>query len=278
MLETALNWSAKDGLEFSGTIWRPEEQAVATVYLVHGFGEHHGRYQEMAELFVQSGFSVAAYDQRGHGKSGGPRGHTPDYETMLADLRQFLELAEIQTEGPQFLYGHSFGGGLVLNYLLREKPDLDGAVVSSPLIEPAFKPSSWKSGLAKGFSRLFPAVSVDPGIDPKGMSRDPREVEQYETDELNHHRISLKLASAIFESGSYILENAGELNLPLLLMHGDADPVTSCESSKEFAAKAGSLCEIRIWEECLHELHHEVNREEVMNWALSWMKDRIKAQ
>ena len=199
-------------------------------------------------------------------------------EEDRADLRQFLELAEIQTEGPQFLYGHSFGGGLVLNYLLREKPNLDGAVVSSPLIEPAFKPSSWKSGLAKGFSRLFPAVSVDPGIDSKGMSRDPREVEQYETDELNHHRISLKLASAIFESGNYILENAGELNLPLLLMHGDADPVTSCESSKEFAAKAGSLCEIQIWEGCLHELHHEVNREEVMNWALSWMKDRIKAQ
>lgn len=275
MLETTLTWHAKDGLRLVGTIWRPAEKSIATIYLVHGFGEHHGRYREMAEFFIRSGFSVAAYDQRGHGKSEGPRGHTPSYETMLEDLQRFLELPELETGRPRFLYGHSFGGGLVLSYLLREKPDFEAAVASSPLIEPAFKPPCWKTMTVKLFSRVLPGLPVDAGIDPVGMSRDRKEAGRYETDGLNHHRISLKLGSAILEAGSFVMENAGDLEIPLLLMHGDADRVTSCEASRAFANKAGSLCELRIWQGCFHELHHEINRGEVMEWVLRWLKGQL---
>ena len=114
---------APDGVQFYFQGWQPETPPKAVVCLVHGLGEHSGRYAHVAAALNDAGYALLGFDLRGHGKSGGPRGHTPSYETLMDDIGRLLaEAAQRYPGQPQFLYGHSLGGNLVLNYALRRKP------------------------------------------------------------------------------------------------------------------------------------------------------------
>jgi len=262
-----------DGLKLCGQNWKPRGKVKAVVCLVHGLGEHCGRYDPVARAFTEKGFAVLAFDLRGHGRSDGPRGHAPSYAALMNDISQLIETGKQRFPSlPVFLYGQSLGGNLVLYYVLRRCPDLTGVIASSPLFRPAFKPPAWKMGILRSMADFRPGLTLSSGLEQMALSRDIKVVQAYQNDPLTHDRISARLAVDILRNGQWNLDHAKEFPLPLLLMHGDADRITSAQASQEFAAQAEDHCTLKIWKGLYHELHNEPEQNEVLTHTLDWMK------
>jgi alpha-beta hydrolase superfamily lysophospholipase len=239
---------------------------------VHGLGDHSGRYGHVAQHLCEAGFALLALDLRGHGRSEGQRGHSPRFEALLDDIDCLLDEAATRWPGrPVCLYGHSLGGSLVLNYVLRRRPALAGVVATSPGLRPGFQPPAWKVGFGRIMYVAWPSLSLSNELDIEGLSRDPEVVRAYREDTWVHDRLSVRLGIDILETGEWALAHAAELHLPLLLMHGDADRLTSASASREFAARAGEGCTLKIWSGGYHELHNEPERAEVLTYLSDWL-------
>jgi len=190
---TEFNWRSNDGLQFYAQAWTPEEEPRAAVALVHGLGEHSGRYAHVAAAMTAAGYALVGFDLRGHGRSEGKRGHSPSWDTLMDDIARLVEETSNRFPGrPVFLYGHSLGGNLVLNYVLQRKPQLAGAIVTSPILRTAFQPPAWKIKLGETLYNLWPAFSLTNEIDPKGISHDSQVVSAYVNDALVHNRVSVE--------------------------------------------------------------------------------------
>lgn len=273
MSQREIKLVTNDGLTLSGSEWSASNPKAA-VLLVHGLGEHSARYDHVAELFSEAGISFYAYDLRGHGRSDGKRGHAANYDLLMADIFQALEKLRPQhPERPFFLYGHSLGGNLVLNYLLKHKPDIAGAVITSPLLRLTHEPPGWQTAALKLLNLLHLQVGMSSGLDDTALSRDSNVVRTYRNDPLTHDRITPALGTAMIAAGEWILAHAEELCCPLLLMHGDADQITSAIASRAFAEKAGDACALKIWEGSYHELHNEPGKKEVIGHILNWLEN-----
>jgi alpha-beta hydrolase superfamily lysophospholipase len=267
-----------DKIELYSQAWDPPTFQKAAVCLVHGIGEHSGRYQHIAEAFNQAGFSMLSFDHRGHGKSPGKRGHIPDYETLLDDISIALETTQERNPGlPVFLYGNSMGGSLVLNYALRRKPQLNGVICTSPWIKLSFEPPKAQILLAKIMNKIAPSFTQSTKLDVSGLSRDPQVGQDYLDDPLVHDLTSARLYVAFYEAGLWALDHAGDLALPLLLAHGSLDPITSAAASQEFSVKAGRFCTLKIWDGLLHETHNEINKDKVIAYYIQWTESQIAA-
>ena len=172
-----------DGLSLFTQSWQPEDRPRAAICLVHGMGEHSGRYVHVADRLTKAGYVLFTFDLRGHGKSEGPRGHTPSYEALMQDISFLLEAANKQfPQLPYFLYGHSLGGNLVLNYVLRYKPQLKGVIVTGPWLRLAFEPPVFKVTFGKVMNKIRPSFSQSSGLDTKALSHDSEVVHAYEND------------------------------------------------------------------------------------------------
>ncbi len=265
---------ATDGVRLYGKSWIPDEPR-AVICLVHGLGEHLGRYEHVAAHLVAKGFALYAYDQRGHGRSHGKRGHGGqeqlwnDVETVLKKARsEYLYL-------PLFLYGHSLGGNVVISFLLRRNTaELSGAVITSPWLELSFKPPSWQVRLGKFMSRIFPSMTQPNSLDASHLSRDKQVAELYQSDPLVHDRISASLFVGAMESGEYAMKNASTLKTPLLVMHGTDDRITSPQASERFA-NASTLATIKLWPDFRHETHNEIGKEEVLDFLTNWLEHQL---
>ena len=269
-------WQTEDGLRLYAQGWQPETEPKGVVCLVHGLGEHSGRYRHLAAFLNQADYALLAFDLRGHGKSEGQRGHAPGYEALLDDIAHLLaEAAERYPDRPRFLYGHSLGGNLVINYALRRRPQLAGVIATGPLLRTAFEPPAWKIPLGKIMRGLWPALSMSNEIDRQDLSRDPAVVRAYNDDPLVHDRVTARLGIDMLEAGLWALEHAAELSLPLLLMHGGADRLTSAQASREFAAQAGTRCTLKIWDGFYHEIHNEPEQGEVFEYLLEWLNGKL---
>ena len=265
-----------DGLQLFGQSWQPEDQPRAVICLVHGLGEHSGRYVHVADSLIQAGYTLIFFDLRGHGKSEGPRGYTPSYEALMKDISSLLEVANKQfPQLSSFLYGHSLGGNLVLNYILRHQPQLKGVIVTGPWLRLAFEPPRFKIILAQITNYIWPSFSQKSGLDTKAISRDPEVVYAYENDPLGHDHISARMFIGIYQAGQWALEHASEFSLPLLLMHGGADKLSSIEASKEFDRKIPKKCTFKIWDGLYHEIHNEPEREEVFKFLIDWLDKEV---
>ena len=266
--------NARDGLKLFGQTWLPGGEPTAIICLVHGHGEHIGRYNHLGEFFASRGVAVFGMDLRGHGRSEGKRGHTPSYDHLLEDVEDLMKKARVEfIEQPIFLYGHSMGGNLVANFLVNRKTlELEGAILSSPWLRLAFDPPPAKVRLGKMMRRLWPSFSVASELDVNEISSVAEEVKKYVEDPLVHDRISPQLSLSIMEAGIKALEKAYELNIPVLVFHGRSDKITSPGASEEFAANSPEFVTLKIWENLKHEPHNEYNKEEVMGFALKWIK------
>ena len=272
---------APDGVQFYFQGWGPETPPTAIVCLVHGLGEHSGRYAHVAAALNDAGYTLFGFDLRGHGRSGGPRGHTPTYETLMDDIGRLLAEATQRYPGrPQFLYGHSLGGNLVLNYALRRcsgqalrrKPELAGVIATSSAIRTATPPPSSQIALAKIMNRIRPGMQMANGLALDGLARDPEVIRAYTGDPLVHNKISVRLALEMLQAGEWALAHAGEFPLPLLLVHGTADKLTSAPASQEFAAKVRGDCTLKLWEGFYHETHNEPEKAEVLAFMIDWLQ------
>ncbi len=264
-----------DGLKLHGQGWEPDAETKAVVCLVHGLGEHSGRYGHVGEAFNRAGYALMACDLRGHGRSEGPRGHAQDYTALMDDISQLLEVAkERYPDRSLFLYGHSLGGNLVLHYALRHRPDLAGIIATAPLLRTASKPPAWKLAMLRAMCRLRPSLSTSSELEVNALSRDKKVVQAYRNDPLAHGRVSARLAVDMLRNGRWNLEHAAEFTLPLLLMHGDADRITSAQASREFATSVKDRCILKIWGGFYHELHNEPERNHVLDYMLDWLDSR----
>lgn len=261
-----------DGLKLHGQSWEPEAGTKAVVCLVHGLGEHCGRYVHVAETFNNAGYALMSFDLRGHGRSEGKLGHAPDYVVLMDDIFQLLETArERHPDLPLFLYGHSLGGNLAIHYALRCQPTLAGIIATAPLFKTASKPPAWKLFLLRAMHGLWPSLSISSGLETAALSRDPEVLQHYRNDPLVHNRISARLAIDMLHNGEWNLQHAAELPCPLLLMHGDADRITSAKASREFARRADAVCTLKIWDGFFHELHNEPGKNDVLAFIRKWM-------
>ncbi|MGD0752180.1 MAG: lysophospholipase [Anaerolineales bacterium] len=265
-------WKSLDGLEMYARAWAPLGHPKAAIMLVHGHGEHVARYDHVAAALAEKGYAMLGFDLRGYGKSGGPRGHTPSYGALMDDIASFSQQTELRYAGlPRFLYGHSLGGNLVLNYALRRKPDLLGVIATGPWLRLAFDPPASQVTLGRLMNGIAPGFTQHSKLNTQGLSHDQAVVAAYENDPLVHDKISARLFVAIYESGLWALEHAAEFPLPLLLMHGAADPITSAKASQEFAQKAGNKVTLKVWDGLYHEIHNELDKAEVFKVMLDWL-------
>ena len=272
------SWKARDGLDIFAQGWEPVAlNPKAVVCLVHGLGEHSSRYAHVAEAFGKEGFVLFTSDLRGHGRSGGPRGHISSIEDFMQDIDVLLEQARARYPGlPLFLYGHSLGGIQVLHYGLLRKPKVKGVIATSSGLHTAIESQSMKVMMAKILGSLIPKVAIASGLDAKGISRDEKVVQAYQKDSLVHDKISLGFGKVMIGVTAWTLAHAGEFSLPLLLLHGKADTIAFPSSSTEFAAPLKEKCTLVLWEDAYHELHNESEKAEVFKTMTLWMDARLR--
>mgnify|MGYP001100910182 FL=1 len=245
--------------------------------ITHGMGEHAKRYSEMADFFTKEGFAVVGFDIRGHGMSGGRRGHTPGYDFLMDDIERVC--SKVKTDHPSlpiFLFGHSMGGNLVLNFLLRKPNIFAGAIVTGPYLKLGFEPPKWKIKLAKLSANIWPSLSQPTDLELDALSRNKEVIRKYENDELVHDRITSAFFVNVHFAGQYAISHANEIKTPLLIMHGEDDRLTSPEGSKEFASNANSNVHLKLWKGLYHELHNEPEKKEVFQYELEWIEELLK--
>jgi acylglycerol lipase len=266
------NWKSCNDLDLYARAWEPKGEPKASIMLVHGLGEHVGRYDHVAAALTEAGYAMLGFDLCGHGKSGGPRGHTTSYDALMDDIAAFSNQVDERYPGlPKFLYGHSLGGNLVLNYALRRKPDLRGVIATGPWLKLAFAPPASQVTLGRLMNGIAPGFTQHSKLNTHGLSHDQAVVSAYDNDPLVHDKISAQLFVEMYETGNWALEHAAEFPLPLLLMHGSADPITSAKASQEFAEKAGDKVTLKIWDGLYHEIHNEPEKAEVFKVMLDWL-------
>jgi alpha-beta hydrolase superfamily lysophospholipase len=277
MKHTEWKSQSADGVGLYRHSWAPEGEARAVITLVHGFGEHSSRYAHVAAALAAEGYALVTGDHRGHGQSHGPRGHTPTYDHLMDDIGALLdEAAQRFPARPRFIYGHSMGGNLALNYVLRRRPKLDGAVVTAPWLRLAFEPPRWKVAIGRAMNNIYPTLLQDTGLDLDALSRDATVGQAYGADPLVHSKMSARMFSSLYAAGLWALDHASEFPLPLLLMHGGADRITSAQASREFAAKAPD-CTFKIWDGWYHEIHNEPEQQQIFAAITGWLNQRLSA-
>jgi alpha-beta hydrolase superfamily lysophospholipase len=241
---------------------------------VHGYAEHSARYEPMALWFAERGCVVQAYDQRGHGRSEGVRCHVERFEEFLDDLA--LVLDAVRSEHPELpitLVGHSMGGLVTLAFLTARKPRVACAVTSGALLSVGAV-SPVRVALARAARRVLPRFAVGSGIDPEGLSRDPEVVRRYLADPLIRRTMTTSLGCELLAAAPRTAALAGEVDVPLLVLHGEADPICPVEGSRAFHAgvrAAGGA--LRVYAGLRHEIFNEPEREAVWQDVWRWLEE-----
>ncbi|MEM8896268.1 MAG: lysophospholipase [Bacteroidota bacterium] len=274
MRTNELELRTKDGLTLLGNSWLPEGDPDKIICLVHGHGEHIGRYEHFAKFFVERSIGLYAIDLRGHGKSNGKRGHTPDYDLLVLDTEELIKAARVEyNDTPIILYGHSMGGNIVANFILQNNmKEIESAVLSSPWLRLAFEPPSGQLRLAKFANKILPGLTQSSKLDAQLLSKNPQVVEDYKNDPLVHDLISPRLFLGVIKAGEEAIAKANELKIRTLVMHGEDDKITSADASKEFVQSGAA--EFKSWPTLKHEPHNEPEQDEVMQFVFDWIQKK----
>ncbi|RKQ69015.1 alpha-beta hydrolase superfamily lysophospholipase [Litorimonas taeanensis] len=267
--------SLADETKLVGRHWAVQKPK-AVMSLVHGLGEHSGRYESLAPDLVKAGVAVVAIDLRGHGQSDGKRGVCTDYALLRSDLQALLDTTRrLYPQRPHFLYGHSMGGGVVLDYGFTAEADIMGIMASAPFILLPKSPPAILRGLAKVIAKIAPQATMRQPLSGDKISTLPVEQESYEADPLNHNQIGFGFAMDALAIGQSISDRAGLWSKPLLLMHAKEDQLTSFQGSESFA-EAGRNIVFRAYENSEHEMHHDTPRAEVLSEMIAFINTQIK--
>jgi alpha-beta hydrolase superfamily lysophospholipase len=254
------------------------ENARAEVILVHGFGEHSGRYSQLTDYLAREGFSVTAYDHRGHGLSDGLPGHVEEFSEYDKDLAAVIKsLCERSPDiNRTFLIGHSMGGLIVLRYVARNAGNLSGAVVTSPLLGIAAPVPAHKMMIARVGARMTPRLRVGNEIDPAALSRDPEVGRAYSTDPLVTRQVSVRWYWEAKRAMEEARESAAQIELPILVLQGTQDKIASLDATREVFERIGSADkELGVYTDFYHELFNEPEKREVFERVAVWLEKRI---
>jgi acylglycerol lipase len=241
--------------------------------LVHGLGEHSSRYDYWAKLFNDKGYSVISMDLHGHGQSEGKRGHIKSLDVLLDDIDILFEKSEeLFPRYKRILYGHSMGGTLVLNHIIKRNRHVDATIVTSPWLKLYDEPSDIILKITQYLKKILPSLTISNRLRAEQISHDPEVVRSYERDPLNHDRISLKMFHEIYQAGYHALQNVYKINPPFLIMHGSGDTITSPKASEGYVMNTSKRTTLKLWANQYHELHNEFIKEEVHAYIISWLE------
>ena len=271
------------GVRLAVTRWTPEVPAVAAVLLVHGYGEHSGRYEPVAQRLTAAGYAVTTFDLRGHGRSTGvARGTVDDFDLLVDDVATVARSVEGGGDLPLFVYGHSMGGLAVVR--LAEKaaagtvdvPPIAGLVVASAALVAAESIPAPLVAVANVIGKLAPKLPTI-RLDGEAISRDPAVRSDYDADPLNYRgKLSAGTGRQMNLAMAAAMDRARTIKCPVLVIHGDADRLTAVVGSRRLAATLGSDdVTLREWPGAYHELHHEPERDEVLDTIVSWIGERV---
>jgi alpha-beta hydrolase superfamily lysophospholipase len=271
-------WKSFDGLTMYSKGWAPETAPKSVVCLVHGLGEHIGRYEHVGATFVEAGYALLGFDLRGHGKSGGPRGHAPSADAFFKDIETFVRDAGSRYPSvPRFLYGHSLGGLLTLSYAVTHKVEVKGLIVSSPGLRTAIHEQKAKLMLAKILGSLAPTITLPSELEASHISRDPQVVKTYINDPLVHDKITTGFGKAGLVITDLAFQNASKLAVPLLLVYCSGDKIAFPRGSEEFAKLVPqNLVTLKRYEGLYHEPHNEPEKAQVLKDYIQWLDSQVK--
>jgi len=267
----------RDGLALRRRDW-PARRAHGTIVIVHGLGEHAGRYAHVAARLNASGWTVVGYDQRGHGTSPGPRGRLAAGDDLLADLAAVIDDARRDSPRRLALLGHSLGGLVAARFVAGglESPrppwqrDVDALVLSSPALDIGM--TALKRTLLATLERLAPNVGIGNGLDVEAISRDAAVVAAYRDDPLVHDRIAPRLVRFLADAGPAVRALAPRWQVPTLLLYACSDRLVVPAGSAAFAAAApADVVTARAFAPLFHEIFNEPERDEVLAVLAAWL-------
>jgi len=258
--------------------WPKEQEAWGAMTVIHGFGDHGGRFAGMATSLASLGLAVTAVDLIGHGRSPGRRGVIDSYDQLLDEVDRALELSKRKwPKVPHFVFGQSMGGNLVINWMLRRPEATEGvfgAIAAAPLLKAKSMPREKYMRAGRWLADRLPNFRVPTPAKVEWLCRDPRAQDAYRRDRLVHRTMSLRLATSLVDSGLWAMQRAADLGVPSLLIHGSEDRLTCPIATQEFANRAGGHVEFLLFQGCRHELHEEPPREYIFESIASWAKGR----
>lgn len=261
-----------NNIELQGYCWEPQ-CTKAVIVLIHGMGAHANRFEDsVIKHLLKANYAILALDLYGHGRSKGKRGHCPSYKALLEAVDVLVDKAqELFLSQPIFVYGHSLGANIAINYVLANQSKIKGLVASSPFLRLAFDPPKWKISLGKVLFNIKPSLTLVSELDVEAISRDPLEVKRYVDDVLVHDKVSPMYLFPILEAGANAIENASKLNTKSLFIHGTADRLTDHKATMTMA-KDSNASELKLFEGGYHELHHDLCRTEFIDTVINWLE------
>jgi acylglycerol lipase len=273
-------FEGNNGINFYVRGWDPtNNRPKALITLVHGLGEHTGRYLHVGKSMTDAGYALVGFDLRGHGKSGGPRGHFPSLNAVIQDMRQFSKfLVQRYPDIPHFLYGHSLGGLLSLAYALQYRTGLNGVIVTGAALRSSLQEQN-KIAMVNLLGSLLPTITMPSGLDATTISRDADVVHKYINDPLVHDKTSLGLGKSALTAIDLCFAHAKEFGPPLLIMHSAADKLTYHSGSEDFArlaSETNSDVTLKLWDGLYHEIHNEPEKAEVFKVMIEWIEKHLK--
>jgi alpha-beta hydrolase superfamily lysophospholipase len=264
------------GLELFVQAHRPDGPPRAALAIVHGHGEHGGRYQNVFDYFVPRGYAAYALDLRGHGRSPGQRGFVREWGDFREDCQAFLEFVRQREPGlPVFLYGHSLGGLIALDLVLRRPDGLQGVIISGPILGPPNIPAILMQ-ISKLLSAVWPGFSLNTQLDPTTISRNPEVVRAYVQDPLVHSKGTARFGTEMTRTIEWVHAHAGEWTLPLLLICGAEDRLVPPGDGLRFFENAGGSDKKRIaYPDGFHEPHNDIDKGVVFADLERWLEEHL---
>lgn len=278
MQHTEGTFSGPRGLRIYYQTWRPDTEPRAVILIVHGLGEHSGRYRNFVQAAVPRGYAIYALDHIGHGKSEGTRAFVERFSDFTAPLTQFYDMVRAeQPNKPLFILGHSLGGLITSYYLLDHQDKFTGAVISAPAVKIADNITPTLIFVNNLVSAVLPKMGLL-ALDPTGISRDPAEVAVYVNDPLNYHdKVPSRTGAEMLAAMQRVTAEAGRIRLPMLLIQGSADKLVDPGGAPMLYEKAASSDKtLKVYEGYYHELFNEPlpDRQKVLDDVLTWLDAR----
>jgi len=273
MQHRELTFHGEGGLELFSRCWQPDAAPGGVLAVVHGIGEHSGRYMNLVDHFVPRGWVVYGFDHRGHGRSPGQRGHINRWEEYRSDVAAFLRMiGEREPRLPLFLFGHSLGALIALDFVMHHPGGLRGVVVTGAPLDPVGVAKPHLVAITRLLSSIWPRFTLRTRLDVSALSRDPAVARGYTADPLVHGLATVRWGSEALATIAAVKSAPERIRIPIFLLHGGADGLNAAEGSRRFFERLTAADKtLRIYAGSFHELHNDVNKEEVLHDIEQWL-------
>ncbi len=271
------NFKGYGAIDLQFQAWKPEGTPRAALVIVHGFGEHIGRYHNVVQGLVPRGYAVWGFDLRGHGRSAGQRGHIRSWLEYREDLANFVRYVSAHEKTPNlFMFGHSLGSLIAQDYVLHYPDGLRGCILSGIVFEPLGVSKPALIAMAKMLSTLWPTFPLDLRLETAALSRNKDVVAAYERDPLVHHKASARFGTESLRTIEWVKAHSPEWSVPVHIIHGDSDRLNLPHGSQVFYDLVRTLKkEMRLYPGGYHEPHNDLDYPRVVIDLDTWMSKQM---